>query len=98
MHTMIRARTLFTAVALAAVALTALVAVGTARATTPKRPLNVVSLDNPTIGGHLFLGRTPTQITSAFGKPSARTTTTTSATLRYRHWTISSRSAPPTAG
>jgi hypothetical protein len=73
---------------LTAVALTALAAVGAANATA-KRPLNVVSLNDPTIGGRLFLGRTPFQITSAFGKPSARTTTRTNATLRYGHWTIS---------
>jgi hypothetical protein len=74
---------------LTAVALTALVVVGGAAAAAPKRPLSVVSLGDPTIGGRLFLGRTPLQVTSAFGKPSARTTTRTSATLRYGHWTIS---------
>jgi len=74
---------------LTTVALTALVAVGSATAAAPKRPLNVASLGNPTIGDRLFLGRTPLQVTSAFGKPSARTATTTTATLRYGHWTIS---------
>jgi hypothetical protein len=74
---------------LTAVALTALVAVSAAGAATPKRPLNVVSLGDPTIGGHLFLGRTLLQVTSAFGKPSARAATKTSATLRYGRWTIS---------
>jgi hypothetical protein len=81
---MARTRILFTAVAL-----TALVAAGAAGAAAPKRPLNVVSLGDPTIGGHLFFGRTPLQVTSAFGKPSARTATRTSATLRYGNWTIS---------
>src|SRR5262245_25821961 len=85
--TMTRTPILLTAVALTA--LTALAAVGAAHAAAPKRPLNVVSLNDPTIGGRLFLGRTPLQVTSAFGKPSARTTTRTSATLRYGHWTIS---------
>jgi hypothetical protein len=74
---------------LAVFALIALLAAGTAGATIPKRPLNVVSLGDPTIGGHLFLGRTPLQVTSAFGKPFARTAAKTSATLRYGHWTIS---------
>jgi hypothetical protein len=77
---------------LTAAALTALVAVGAADvagAAAPKLPLTVVSLGDPTIAGHLFLGRTPLQVTSAFGKPSARTVTKTSATLRYGHWTIS---------
>jgi hypothetical protein len=78
-----------TPIFLAAVALTALAAVGAANAAAPKRPLNVVSLNDPTIGGRLFLGRTPLQVTSAFGKPSARTATRTTATLRYGHWTIS---------
>ena len=78
-----------TPILLTAVALTALVAVGAATAAAPKRPLNVVSLGDPTIGGRLFLGRTPLQVTSALGKPSARTATRTSATLRYGHWTIS---------
>jgi len=71
-------------------ALTALVAAATASgASVPKRPLNVVSLGDPTIGGRLFLGRTPLQVTSAFGKPTVRTATKTTATLRYGHWTIS---------
>ena len=74
---------------LTAVALAALVAVGSAGAAAPKRPLSVVSLGDPTIGGHRFLGRTPLQVTSAFGKPSARTATRTSATLHYGQWTIS---------
>jgi hypothetical protein len=52
-------------------------------------PLNLVSLNDPTIGGRLFLGRSLIQVTSSFGKPSARTTTRTAATLRYGHWTIS---------
>ena len=73
----------------AAVALTALVAAGAASAAAPKRPLNVVSLGDPTIGGRLFLGRTPLQVTSALGKPYAHTATRTSVTLRYGHWTIS---------
>jgi hypothetical protein len=73
---------------LTAVVLTALAVVGAAGAAAQKRPLNVVSLGDPTIGGGLFLGRTPLQVTSAFGKPSARTATRTSATLRYGHWTI----------
>jgi hypothetical protein len=72
-----------------AAALTALTAVGAASAAAPKRPLTVVSLSDPTIGGRLFLGRTPLQVTSAFGKPSAHTTTRTTATLGYGHWTIS---------
>src|SRR5262245_53675972 len=70
---------------LTAVALTALVAAGAADAAAPKRPLTVVSLGDPTIGGRLFLGRAPLQVTSSFGKPTARTATT----LRYGHWTIS---------
>ena len=78
-----------TRILLTAVVLTALVGVGAAGAAAPKRPLNVVSLGDPTIGGHRFFGRTPLQVTSAFGKPSARTTTRTSATLRYGNWTIS---------
>jgi hypothetical protein len=82
MHTMARLRTL-----LAAAALTALVAAGSAAAAAPK--LDIVSLGDPTIGGRLFLGRTPLQVTSAFGKPAARTTTKTTAMLRYGHWTIS---------
>jgi hypothetical protein len=73
---------------LTGLALTALVAAGAAAAA-QKRPLNVVSLGDPTIGGHLFLGRTPLQVTSAFGKPSARAATTKGATLHYGHWTIS---------
>lgn len=77
-----------TRILLTAVALTALVAAGAADAAAPKRPLNVVSLGDPTIGGHLFLGRTPLQVTSAFGKPSARTATRTTATLHYGRWTI----------
>ena len=78
-----------TRILLTAVALTALVVVSAATAAAPKRPLTVVSLRDPTIGGHLFLGRTPLQVSSAFGKPSARTATRTSATVRYGHWTIS---------
>jgi hypothetical protein len=78
-----------TRILLTAVALAALAAAGSAGAAAPKRPLNVVSLGDPTIAGHRFLGRTPLQVTSAFGKPTARTATRTSATLRYGHWTIS---------
>jgi hypothetical protein len=74
---------------LLAAAVTALAAVGAGSATTPKPSLTVVSLNDPTIGGRLFLGRTPAQVAAAFGKPSARTTTKTSAMLRYGHWTIS---------
>jgi hypothetical protein len=84
MHTMTR-----TPILLVTVALTALATVGAAGAAAPKRPLTVVSLGDPTIAGHLFFGRTPLQVTSAFGKPSARTATKTTATLRYGHWTIS---------
>jgi len=85
MYTMARRHILVTAVAL-----TALVAAGAAGAATPAHPpLNVVSLGDPTIGGRLFLGRTPLQVTSAFGKPAARTTTKTRATVRYGHWVIS---------
>jgi hypothetical protein len=74
---------------LVAALLVGLVAVGAASAAAPKIPLSVVSLGDPTIAGHLFLGRTPLQVTSAFGKPSARTQTKTTASLRYGHWTIS---------
>jgi hypothetical protein len=84
--------TLFRSRLASAAALIAVVALGataaTSAAATP-RPLTLVSLGDPTIGGHLFLGRTPLQVTSAFGKPSARTSTRTTATLRYGHWTIS---------
>jgi hypothetical protein len=83
-----------TRILVTAVALSALVAAGAAGAATPKRPLNVVSLGDPTIAGRLFLGRTPIQVTSAFGKPTARTTTKTTATLRYGHWTISFKKRP----
>src|SRR5262245_33718980 len=75
--------------AAALIVLVALGAAAVASAASTPLPLNVVSLGDPTIAGHLFLGRTPIQVTSAFGKPSARTQTKTAATLRYGHWTIS---------
>jgi hypothetical protein len=69
--------------------LSSFVAVGAASAAAPKLPLTRVSLSDPTIAGHLFLGRTPIQVTSAFGKPSARMQTKTAAALHYGQWTIS---------
>ena len=63
-----------------------------APAATPKAPartsLHVVTLNGFQIGGRRFLGRTPTQVTSAFGKPSSRFATRTAMELRYGAWTI----------
>jgi hypothetical protein len=87
--TMTRTRILAAALLIAFVATSAASAVSAARAATPKLPLSTVGLGDPTIAGHLFLGRTPTQVTSAFGNPSARTQTKTAAALRYGTWTIS---------
>jgi hypothetical protein len=54
----------------------------------PPRSLHVASLMSFTIGGRHFLGRTPIQITSAFGKPSARIVGKSTLDLRYGGWTI----------
>ena len=63
-----------------------------APAATPAMPartsLHVVTLNGFQIGGRRFLGRTPTQVTSAFGKPSSRYATRTAMELRYGAWTI----------
>jgi hypothetical protein len=83
---MVRSRTLTGAALTLVVVLGATAAASTA---STRRSLNVVSLNDPTIGGHLFLGRTPAQVTSSFGKPSSRATTRTTAVLRYDRWTIS---------
>jgi hypothetical protein len=78
----------------ALVAAAAALAVPAAAATYPARSLHVVSLDDFRIGARAFLGRTPTQITSAFGRPDARTTRVihgkvVTVQLRYATWTIS---------
>lgn len=86
LRTVIRSRIVSVA---ALVLLVALGATAAASAASTRLPLNVVSLNDPTIGAHRFLGRTPIQVTSSFGKPSARTATRTTATLRYGNWTIS---------
>ena len=84
-----RTRILAAALLVLFVVTSAAAAVGSASAATAKLPLTTVSVGDPTIAGHLFLGRTPVQVTSAFGKPAARTQTKTAAALRYGHWTIS---------
>ena len=58
-------------------------------ATKPSRTsLHVVSLASFTIGGRHFLGRTPAQVTAAFGRPSARFSSGTTLRLRFGAWTI----------
>jgi hypothetical protein len=75
------------ALGLAAVALTG--AHSSAAATRPAaRSLHVVALGDGLIGGRRFLGRTPAQVTAAFGKPAARTAGRTSLDLRYGAWTL----------
>jgi hypothetical protein len=59
-----------------------------AEAAPSRRSIHVVSLNDFSIGGRRFLGRTPIQVTSAFGKPSARATAPGVLVLRYGHWTI----------
>jgi hypothetical protein len=78
----------------ALLAAAAALAAPAAAATYPVRSLHVVSLDGFRIGGRAFLGRTPTQITSAFGRPDARTTRVirgkvVTVQLRYATWTLS---------
>lgn len=80
---------LFVTLILAASALLAVQAAPAAPATAPSPgSLHVVSLNSFAIGGRRFLGRTPTQVTSAFGKPTARIAGRTTLDLRYRGWTI----------
>jgi hypothetical protein len=68
------------------------VAAAPAPAGAPKPPartsLHVVTLNGFQIGSRNFLGRTPTQVTSAFGRPSSRYATRTAMELRYGAWTI----------
>jgi hypothetical protein len=63
-----------------------------APAATPNMPartsLHVVTLNGFQIGGRRFLGRTPTQVTAAFGRPGSRYATRTAMELRYGAWTI----------
>jgi hypothetical protein len=73
--------------ALVAAAL-AVVQAAPARTATPSRSLHVVSLSDFRIGARRFLGRTPIQITSAFGKPDARIAARSTLDLRYGSWTI----------
>jgi hypothetical protein len=78
----------------ALLAAAAALAAPAAAATYPVRSLHVVSLSDFRIGARAFLGRTPTQITSAFGRPDARTTSVVrgkvvTVQLRYAAWTIS---------
>jgi hypothetical protein len=54
----------------------------------PRRSIHVVSLNDFTIGGRRFLGRTPIQVTSLFGKPSARWSAVGVLVYRYGDWTI----------
>jgi hypothetical protein len=54
----------------------------------PRSSLHVVSLNDFTIGGRRFLGRTPAQVTALFGKPAARVASRTALDLRYGGWTI----------
>lgn len=74
------------------VASTSLVVLPLASAAPAPKPslssLHVVSLRSFTIGGRFFLGRTPAQVTAAFGKPSARVTTASGLRLRFGSWTI----------
>jgi hypothetical protein len=72
------------------VAAASLVALPTAAATTapPRTSLHVVSLASFTIGGRHFLGRTPAQVTAAFGRPSARISSGSGLRLRFGAWTI----------
>ena len=80
---------LFVTIAIAVSALLAVPVAPAAPATAPSpRSLHVVSLSSFTIGGRRFLGRTPIQVTSAFGKPTARIPGKSSLDLRYGPWTI----------
>jgi hypothetical protein len=79
---------LFVTLALVVGALTAAEIAPAGTAAPPLRSLHVVSLPGFGIGGHRFLGRTPIQITSAFGKPSARIAGRSTLDLRYGGWTI----------
>src|SRR5262245_15079339 len=54
----------------------------------PRSSLHVVSLWDFTLGGRRFLGRTPAQVTAAFGKPARRLATGSTLDLRYGSWTI----------
>ncbi len=80
------------ALLLAVVAAASLVVLpGAGAAVAPAPPLtslHVVSLRSFTIGGRHFLGRTPAQVTTAFGKPSARVATASGLRLRLGAWTI----------
>ena len=71
-----------------AVALISALVTAPAEAAPPRRSIHVTSLNDFTIGGRRFLGRTPIQVTSAFGKPSARATAPGVLVLRYGPWTI----------
>ena len=75
-------------------ALVAAQATPAAAASPPPRSLHVVSLGNFLIGGRRFLGRTPTQVTAAFGRPDARIATRSTLDLRYGGWTIHFRRRP----
>jgi hypothetical protein len=59
-----------------------------ARSAPAPRSLHVVALGDFVIGGRRFLGRTPIQVTSAFGKPNARVASRSTLDLRYGGWTI----------
>ena len=75
---------------IAAVVAAALVVLPTASAATkpPRTSLHVVSLASFTICGRHFLGRTPAQVTAAFGRPSARFFSGSGLRLRFGAWTI----------
>ena len=79
---------LLAAVAAWLTALTAAAAPAAAPTAPARTSLHVVTLNGFQIGGRRFLGRTPSQVTSAFGKPSSRFATRTAMELRYGAWTI----------
>jgi hypothetical protein len=80
-------RVLLTAVAVAAF-LPAVLPAAAAGPAPSRTSLHVVSLSSFTIGGRRFLGRTPEQVVSAFGRPSARLSSRSGLRLRYGGWTI----------
>ena len=74
--------------ALAVASALALLPTAAATPAPSRTSLHVASLKSFTIGGRRFLGRTPAQVTAAFGRPSARLSSASGLRLRFGAWTI----------